>query len=176
MWYRTRFHFSRNSVRSYELNERLTVTVNSHGKRFSDRFSALLDWSVRQIKWSAGGQPSAPRSCNYVRQMKFPTEWSRGARYWASAANYDGIVPARAHVRLETQQSIDVTHSATRRCTHLAARRRTSCGVAGHSTVVPYHLLSGLCYVYGRSVQLYYVAALILCMLQYECTPICLWR
>lgn len=31
--------------------------------------------------------------------MKFPTEWSRGARYWASAANYDGIVPARVHVR-----------------------------------------------------------------------------
>lgn len=114
MWYRTRFQvpirFSRNSFRSYELSERLTVTVNSHGKRFSDRFSALLDWSVRQIKWSAGGQPSAPRSCNYVRQMKFPTEWSRGARYWASAANYDGIVPARAHVRLETQQSGVVWH------------------------------------------------------------------
>lgn len=71
---------------------------------------------------------------------------------------------------------IDVTHSATRRCTHLAARRRTSCGVAGHSTVVLYHLLSGLCYVYDRSVQLYYVAALILCMLQYECIPICVWR
>lgn len=55
---------------------------------------------------------------------------------------------------------IDVTHSATRRCTHLAARRRTSCGVAGHSTVVMYHLLSTTSTV----VQLYYVTALILCI------------
>lgn len=130
------------------------MTVHSHGKRFSDRFSALLDWSVRQIKWSAGGRPSAPRSCNYVRQMKFPTEWSRGARYWASAANYDGIVPARVHVRLETQQSGMAWHRChTQRDAtllppsgapaNLLRRRWTQ-----YSSNVLYH------YVYGRTALL----------------------